>query len=134
MVDPVLTLKNISIAPAQQKAFEAWLEFSDALGFLKENATDDEFVFYAGTTHAFMRVALATCLPLTDSATVWTFHDTRHQASRRGGRSSRRDITTVTKADISCPSHTAPAHASYMRGFQIVRTSASTESIIKRLG
>lgn len=58
MVNPVLTLQNISITPARAEEFEAWLDFSDALGFMKENATDDEFVAYAGTTHAFMHAIL----------------------------------------------------------------------------
>jgi hypothetical protein len=72
-------------------------------------------------------------LALTDSAIVRTFDFTRYHPSGFGGWSRTRDATLIKKDDIFYRSHIGPGHASYMRGCQIVRSSTSKESIIKRL-
>lgn len=47
-------LRELSTAPTQKDAFDAWLAQEDALGFLYDNAEEQEFVVYAGLTHTFM--------------------------------------------------------------------------------
>ncbi len=47
-------LRELSTAPTQKDAFDAWLAQEDALGFLYDNAEEQEFVVYAGLMHTFM--------------------------------------------------------------------------------
>ena len=47
-------LRELSTAPTQKDAFDAWLAQEDALRFLNDNAEEQEFVVYAGLMHTFM--------------------------------------------------------------------------------
>jgi hypothetical protein len=78
------------------------------------------------------RAVLDEYLALTDSAIVRTFDFTRYRSSQFGGWSNRGDVRFASHDDLSYRSHVEAGHASYLRGFQIVRCSTSKESIIKR--
>jgi hypothetical protein len=58
MPDPVKRLTDISKAPLEKEAFESWLRMDDMVAFLKANALESEFVFYACTGCALMHGVL----------------------------------------------------------------------------
>ncbi|HEY6349511.1 MAG TPA: hypothetical protein VI636_08895 [Candidatus Angelobacter sp.] len=58
MAGAVEKLQQISIAPLEKEAFDAWLEMRDAVAFLKDNVRQKEFVVYAGLQHTFMHAVL----------------------------------------------------------------------------
>ena len=80
----------------------------------------------------FQRAVLDEYLALTDSAIVRTFDFTRYRSPRFDGWSNRGDVRFTSQDDLFYRSHVETGHASYMRGCQIVRSSRSKESIIKR--
>jgi hypothetical protein len=47
VADPISRINKISTAPSDDKAFDAWLRFDDAVAFLRDNARGDEVVFFA---------------------------------------------------------------------------------------
>ena len=263
MADVITVLQELSIAPAKDKAFNAWLEFKDTVALLKANARQNEFVVYAGMQHAFMhaltvpassvdppdvedlmswscdpssswgicttyskppsisiappldhtgsktldqgeqlvfsrqfegrvgrkhyfevlqkfvhvfelhflevrnaycrldkhgdieevirivvlsgkgdsssgtvvtfnRGVLDEYLALTDSVIVRTFDFTHYRPSKFGGWSAPHLADYRTDGDLSYRSHLEPGHASYMRGFQIVRPVITKEALLKR--
>jgi len=58
MPDPVNRLAYISKEPLEKQAFESWLRMEDAVAFLKDNASESEFVVYASTGCAFLHCVL----------------------------------------------------------------------------
>lgn len=54
----VETIKRISTGPDNDAAFNDWLTAEDAVAFLKENANEDEFVWYATPGHAFINTII----------------------------------------------------------------------------
>lgn len=58
MNDVLKRLFNLSIAPQETEAFNAWLGAEDALTFLADNAKEDEFVVYASIEHTFIHAVL----------------------------------------------------------------------------
>jgi hypothetical protein len=55
MSNVIERLRTISIAPSREGgAFESWIEQNDAIGFLKDNISDQEFVLYAGLPFSFI--------------------------------------------------------------------------------
>lgn len=58
MTDIRTRIITISTAPSQKQDFDVWLQLKDAVAFLKDNITDNEFVMYVGTTHTFMHAIL----------------------------------------------------------------------------
>jgi len=58
MGDLISKLRRLDEVPQEQQAFNTWLEFKDALEFLKESLMDDEFVLYARLPSVFLDVVL----------------------------------------------------------------------------
>jgi hypothetical protein len=58
MVNPVNTLKQMSIPPVEEKSFDIWLQLQDVVAFLKENARDDQFVLYASLPNVYIHAML----------------------------------------------------------------------------
>src|SRR5947208_12911846 len=77
MTEVLAQLREMSTTPSEAKAFAAWLELSDATGFLKDNALQDEFVVYAGLTHVFIHAVLVPAARVTppnvDDLLSWSF-------------------------------------------------------------
>jgi hypothetical protein len=71
-------LHQISIAPLEKEAFNAWLEAKDAVAFLTDNAQQDEFVVYAGVEHTFIHAILVPASlmnpPDIDDLLSWSFN------------------------------------------------------------
>lgn len=87
---------------------------------------------YGGTVIMFNRNVLDEYLALTDSVLVRTFDFTHYRPSQFGGWSAPHLAEYKTDNDLSYRSHLEPGHASYLRGFQIVRPVTTKESLIKR--
>ena len=58
MGNSISRLRKLNEVPQEQQAFNTWLEFKDALEFLKDSLMDDEFVLYAQLPHVFIDVVL----------------------------------------------------------------------------
>lgn len=50
----ISALRRLDTIPSDQDEFAKWLELTDAVEFLKENAEDDEFVLFAQASHVFV--------------------------------------------------------------------------------
>ncbi len=87
-----------------------------------------------GTVVTFNRGLLDDYMVLTDSVVVRTFDFTRFRPSHFSGWSNKQNPKHTTEGDLFYRSVIEPGHASYMRGFQIVRPLTSKEEIIRRLG
>jgi hypothetical protein len=87
---------------------------------------------YGGTAVTFNRKVLDEYLALTDTVMVRTFDFTHYRPSQFGGWSAPHLAQHTTDGDLSYRSHLEPGHASYLRGFQIVRPATTKEEIIKR--
>ncbi len=57
-VRTVKKLRNLSLLPSDSDAFNIWLEQSDALTFLAENANEDWIVIYCTLQHSFIHGVL----------------------------------------------------------------------------
>ncbi len=87
---------------------------------------------YGGTVVTFNRKVLDEYLALTDSVIARTFDFTHYRPSQFGGWSAPHLAEYTTDGDLSYRTHLEPGHASYLRGFQIVRPVTTKESLIKR--
>lgn len=58
MNDIVKSLQEMSVAPLEKDKFGKWLEFKDAISFLKENTLQDHIVLYASFSTLFMHTIL----------------------------------------------------------------------------
>jgi hypothetical protein len=80
MVDVTKILNQISTAPSEKQAFNAWLRMEDAVGFLKDNAQQDEFVVYAAMPFTFMHAILVPAPSVTppnvDDLMAWNYNAT----------------------------------------------------------
>ncbi len=86
----------------------------------------------SGTVITFSRALLDEYLTLTGTAVVRTFDFTRWRPSHFNGWSGTREENRVIEEDLFYRSVIEPGHASYARGCQIVRSSMSTEALVKR--
>jgi hypothetical protein len=89
----------------------------------------DEF---GGTIVTFNRALLDEYLVLTDSAIIRTFDFTRYKRGQFSGWSGTHSAQYQQDGDVYYRSHLEAGYASYMRGFQIVRSFTTKESIIYR--
>jgi hypothetical protein len=80
----------------------------------------------------FNRDVLDEYLVLTDSVIVRTFDFTRYQPGNFSGWADTHDARFQSEGDMHYRSHVEPGYASYLRGFQLVRSSATRDAIIKR--
>jgi hypothetical protein len=87
---------------------------------------------YGGTVVTFNRKLLDEYLALTNSAIVRTFDFTRYRPSQFGGWSAPHLANYATDGDFSYRSHLEPGHASYLRGFQVVRPMITKAALIRR--
>jgi len=58
MADTIKRLIDISDAPSEKEAFDAWLKMDDAVAFLKDNAQEGEFVVYASLPCMYLHSVL----------------------------------------------------------------------------
>jgi hypothetical protein len=85
---------------------------------------------FSGTIISFRRDVLNTYLLLTDSVIVRTFDFTRYYPSGFSGWSDTSKEKLIDEGDLSYRFHIETEHASYIRGFQIVRPLISKESVL----
>jgi hypothetical protein len=104
-------------------------DVEDVIRIVTVPAKGDE---YGGTVVTFERTVLDEYLALTDSAIVRTFDFTRYRHLHFGGWSGQHDPLCTKEDDLFYRSHFEPGHASYIRGYQIVRCLISKESVIER--
>jgi len=71
-------------------------------------------------------------LVLTNSVIVRTFDFTRCRPSDFSGWVSIHQANYETEGEIFYRSHVEPGYASYLRGFQLVRSAATNEAILRR--
>jgi hypothetical protein len=80
----------------------------------------------------FNRNLLDEYLVLTDSTIVRTFDFTRYRRGDFSGWHAAHDARLHTDSDMHYRSHVEPGYASYLRGFQLVRSLATRDAIIER--
>ena len=80
----------------------------------------------------FNRNLLDEYLTLTDTTVVRTFDFTRFQPGKFSGWSNDHDRPPQADGDMHYRLHVEPGYASYLRGFQLVRSIATRDGIIKR--
>ena len=80
----------------------------------------------------FNRDLLDEYLILTDSVIVRTFDFTRYRPGTFNGWAAAHNARVVSDGDMHYRYHCEPGYASYVRGFQLVRSSATRGAIIKR--
>ena len=89
---------------------------------------------FAGNIVTFSRELLDEYLTLTSAVIVRMFDFTRFRPSSFNGWSNAQEASyTTTDGEFSYRSRIEPGHASYMRGYQIVRPLGSKLAILKRL-
>lgn len=54
MTNVIDRIKSLSSIPAEEEAFESWLQQEDSIAFLEENLNDSEIVVYASLSHVFV--------------------------------------------------------------------------------
>jgi hypothetical protein len=87
-----------------------------------------------GTIVTVKRAFLDDYLLLTESIVVRTFDFTRYESSGFSGWSEGHDNPRLEDEDIFYDCHVERERASYIRGCQIVRPTASRESLLRRYG
>jgi len=80
----------------------------------------------------FNRDLLDEYLVLTDSVIVRTFDFTRYRPGSFNGWRAAHDVQFQNDVDMHYRSHVEPGYASYLRGFQLVRSLATKGQIISR--
>jgi hypothetical protein len=55
MADVAARVSKLSKAPENPREYDAWIELTDAVPFLRDNATRDEFIVYLSTNSSFMQ-------------------------------------------------------------------------------
>jgi hypothetical protein len=80
----------------------------------------------------FNRALLNEYLTLTDSVIVRTFDFTRFRPGTFSGWAAPHDARFHSDGDLQYRLHVELGHASYLRGFQLVRSLATKDAIIKR--
>ena len=72
------TIGRISPPPGNDAAFDEWLDGTDGIDFLKENALGDEFVFYATPGATFIHTILVPAANVTppdvEDRMKWSFN------------------------------------------------------------
>lgn len=104
-------------------------DLEDMIRIIKIPAKTEGF---GGTVITFNRALLDEYLTLTGTAIVRTFDFTRWRPSHFVGWSGARDEKRIIEEDLFYRCVIEPGHASYARGCQIVRSSLSTEALVKR--
>jgi hypothetical protein len=89
---------------------------------------------FATTLVAFKRELLDQYLVVTDSALVRMFDFTRYRPGRFHAWREEHDSQLHINGDLHYRLHVERGHASYARGFQIVRPLASKEGILRSFG
>lgn len=68
-------LRQISIPPSENEAFDTWLEGKDAIALLKDNARYEDFVVYASfSMHTFMHAIVVPASKITPPMSKISFH------------------------------------------------------------
>lgn len=64
MIDVIANFEWMAQPPAHGPEFEAWLTMADALGLLRDNAADNDFLAYASDQWTYVKKPACQPLPL----------------------------------------------------------------------
>jgi len=104
-------------------------DLEDVIRVTAKSSSSEEF---DGTVVTMQRSTLDEYLALNGSATVRVFDFTRFRPSHFGGWSHPANLKKVIDGDLCYHKVVEPHHASYIRGFQIVRSTTLKTDIARR--